>query len=78
MSQSDAEQAELFAKRRRVHVEEALLESGLMDEGQLLRFQAALYRTYFVSTKKLSLAPISDSLLRLVTQRLAARLWIFP
>lgn len=49
-----------------------------MDEGQLLRFQAALYRTYFVSTKKLSLAPISDSLLRLVTQRLAARLWIFP
>jgi response regulator RpfG family c-di-GMP phosphodiesterase len=78
VSQSDAEQAELFAKRRRVHVEEALLESGLMDEGQLLRFQAALYRTYFVSTKKLSLAPISDSLLRLVTQRLAARLWIFP
>jgi response regulator RpfG family c-di-GMP phosphodiesterase len=78
VSQSDAEQAELYAKRRRVHVEEALLESGLMDEGQLLRFQAALYRTYFVSTKKLSLAPISDSLLRLVTQRLAARLWIFP
>lgn len=78
ISQSDAEQAELYAKRRRVHVEEALLESGLLDEGQLLRFQAALYRTYFVSTKKLSLAPISDSLLRLVTQRLAARLWIFP
>jgi response regulator RpfG family c-di-GMP phosphodiesterase len=78
VSQSDAEQAELYAKRRHVHVEEALLESGLMDEGQLLRFQAALYRTYFVSTKKLSLAPISDSLLRLVTQRLAARLWIFP
>ena len=78
VSQTDAEQAELHAKRRRVHVEEALLEVGTLDEGQLLRFQATHYRTYFVSTKKLSQAPISDSLLRLVTHRLAAKLWIFP
>ncbi|MET0390306.1 MAG: HD domain-containing phosphohydrolase [Polyangiales bacterium] len=78
MSQSDAEQAELYAKRRRLHVEEALLEAGTLDEGQLLRFLAAHYRTYFVSTKKLSLAPISDTLLRLVTHKLAAKLWIFP
>lgn len=78
VSQSDAEQAELYAKRRRTHVEEALLEGGVLDEGQLLRFLAAHYRTYFVSTKKLSLAPISDTLLRLVTHKLAAKLCIFP
>jgi response regulator RpfG family c-di-GMP phosphodiesterase len=78
VSQSDAEQAELYAKRRRLHVEEALLENGVLDEGQLLRFLAAHYRTYFVSTKKLSLAPISDTLLRLVTHKLAAKLCIFP
>lgn len=78
VSQADAEQAELYAKRRRVHVEEALLENGVLDEGQLLRFLAAHYRTFFVSTKKLSLAPISDTLLRLVTHKLAAKLCIFP
>ena len=78
ITQSDAEQAELYAKRRRVHVEEALLEGGALDESQLLKFQAAHYRTYFVSTKKLSLAPISDTLLKLVSHRLAAKLCIFP
>lgn len=78
VSQADAEQAEIYAKRRKLHVEEALLEGGALDEGQLLRFQAAHYRTYFVSTKKLSLAPISDTLLRLVTHKLAAKLWVFP
>jgi response regulator RpfG family c-di-GMP phosphodiesterase len=78
VSQADAEQAEQFAKRRRLHVEEALLEASLLDESQLLKFLAAHYRTYFVSTKKLSLAPISDTLLRLVTYKLAAKLWIFP
>jgi len=78
LAHADVEQAELLAKRRKIHVEEALIEGGLLDEAQLLRFLAAHYRTYFVSTKKLSLAPINDSLLRLVTYKLAAKLWIFP
>jgi response regulator RpfG family c-di-GMP phosphodiesterase len=78
ISQSDAEQVELYAKRRRLHVEESLLESEVLDEAQLLKFQAAHYRTYFVSTKKLSLAPISDALLKLVTHKLAVKLCIFP
>jgi response regulator RpfG family c-di-GMP phosphodiesterase len=78
ISQSDAEQAELYAKRRRLHVEESLLESEVLDEAQLLKFQAAHYRTYFVSTRKLSLAPISDALLKLVTHKLALKLCIFP
>jgi response regulator RpfG family c-di-GMP phosphodiesterase len=78
ISQANAEQVELYAKRRRLHIEESLLESEILDEAQLLKFQAAHYRTYFVSTKKLSLAPISDALLKLVTHKLAVKLCIFP
>ena len=78
ISQANAEQVESYAKRRRLHVEEALLETEILDEPQLLKFQAAHYRTYFVSTKKLSLAPISDTLLKLVTHKLALKLCIFP
>lgn len=78
ISQAEAEQAELYAKRRRIHIEEGLIEAEVLDENQLLKFQASYYKTYFVSTKKLSTAPISDSLLKLVTHKLAAKLCIFP
>ena len=78
ISQGEAEQAELYAKRRRLHIEEGLIEAEVLDETQLLKFQASYYKTYFVSTKKLSTAPISDSLLKLVTHKLAAKLCIFP
>jgi response regulator RpfG family c-di-GMP phosphodiesterase len=78
ISQGEAEQAELYAKRRRLHIEEGLIEAEVLDETQLLKFQASFYKTYFVSTKKLSTAPISDSLLKLVTHKLAAKLCIFP
>jgi response regulator RpfG family c-di-GMP phosphodiesterase len=78
ISQGEAEQAELYAKRRRLHVEEGLIEAEVLDETQLLKFQASYYKTYFVSTKKLSTAPISDSLLKLVTHKLAAKLCVFP
>jgi response regulator RpfG family c-di-GMP phosphodiesterase len=78
ITQGEAEQAELYAKRRRMHVEEGLIEAEVLDENQLLKFQASYYKTYFVSTKKLSTAPISDSLLKLVTHKLAAKLCIFP
>jgi response regulator RpfG family c-di-GMP phosphodiesterase len=78
ISQANAEQVELYAKRRRLHIEESLLESEILDEAQLLKFLAAHYRTFFVSTKKLSLAPISDALLKLVTHKLAVKLCIFP
>ena len=49
---ADQEAAVLFAKRRALHVEEALLQMGLLDEMQLLKFQAHLYQTYFVSTRR--------------------------
>jgi response regulator RpfG family c-di-GMP phosphodiesterase len=78
ISQAEAEQAELYAKRRRLYIEEGLIEAEVLDENQLLKFQASYYKTYFVSTKKLSTAPISDSLLKLVTHKLAAKLCIFP
>jgi response regulator RpfG family c-di-GMP phosphodiesterase len=78
ISQAEAEQAELYAKRRRLYIEEGLIEAEVLDETQLLKFQASYYKTYFVSTKKLSTAPISDSLLKLVTHKLAAKLCIFP
>ncbi len=75
---ADHEAAITFAKRRGIHVEEALIQMGQLDEGQLLKFQANYYRTYFVSTKKLSSAPIHDSLLKLITHKLAVRFCIFP
>lgn len=78
ISQGAAEQAELYAKRRRLHIEEGLIEAEVLDENQLLKFQAAYYKTYFVSTKKLSTAPISESLLKLITHKLALKLCIFP
>jgi putative nucleotidyltransferase with HDIG domain len=78
ITQGDAEQAELYAKRRRMHVEEALIEIGVVDEAQLLKLLAAYYKTYFVSTKKLASAPINESLLKLITHKLAAKLCVFP
>ena len=51
---------------------------GLLDELTLLNFQANLYNTKFVSTKKLASARIPDSLLKLVTHKLAVKLCVFP
>jgi len=78
LSNSDADAAALYAKRRSLHFEEALLQAGYFDEASLLRFQAKYYKTNFVSTQKLASAPISDSLLRLVPHKLANRFCVFP
>jgi putative nucleotidyltransferase with HDIG domain len=75
---ADHEAVAGYAKRRQIHVEEALIQMGLLDEAQLLKFQANLYKTFFVSTKKLSTAPISESLLKMVPHKLAAKLCVFP
>jgi response regulator RpfG family c-di-GMP phosphodiesterase len=75
---ADNEAAGAFAKRRQLHVEEALIQMGLLDEMSLLKFQANLYQTYFVSTRKLASAPIHDALLKLVTHKLAVKLCVFP
>jgi putative nucleotidyltransferase with HDIG domain len=75
---NDSEAATLYAKRRQLHVEEAIIQMGLLDELSLLNFQANYYNTKFVSTKKLSSARMPDSLLKLVPHKLAAKLWVFP
>ena len=75
---ADHETVVLQAKRRQLHVEEALIQMGLLDEMQLLKFQANFYKTFFVSAKKLSTAPIPDSLLKLITHKLAVKLCVFP
>ena len=60
INQSDHEASIVYAKRRQVHVEEALILMGALEEMQLLKFQANYYKTFFVSTKKLSSAPINE------------------
>lgn len=78
ISRSDSDAASLYARRRGLHVEEAILQVGTLDEGSLLKFQANFYRTQFVSTQKLSRAPISESLLRLIPHKLAMKFHVFP
>ena len=78
ISPSDAESAALYARRRGVHVEEALLQVGVLDEARLLKFQANYYKTQFVSTQKLSRAPINENLLKVIPHKLATRFCIFP
>lgn len=78
LSQVDGEAAALYAKRRSLHIEEALLQMGVMDEARLLKFQANYYKTQFVSTQKLSRAPINENLLKLIPHKLATKFCIFP
>jgi response regulator RpfG family c-di-GMP phosphodiesterase len=75
---ADVDAATVFAKRRQLHIEEAVIQTGLLDEMQLLKFQAHLYQTFFVSTRKLASAPINESLLKLVPHKLAMKLCVFP
>ena len=59
-------------------VEEALLESNAIDELALLKYLAALHKTRFVSTEKLSKADIDRLTLDKVPKKLAERDNIFP
>lgn len=78
ISKEDHEAASLYARRRQLHVEEAIIQMGLMDEASLLKFQAGYYKTQFVSSKNLSTAKISEQLLKFVPHKLAAKLCVFP
>ncbi len=59
-------------------VEDALVETGVMEEGPLLKWIAALFQTRFVSTEKLAKADIDRSTLGLVPRALAEKLLVFP
>lgn len=59
-------------------VEDALVESGVMSEPDLLRYLAALYQTQFVSSQKLARLSVDRSLLQKIPRKLAERLLVFP
>lgn len=78
IAKEDHEAASLYARRRQLHIEEAIIQMGLLDEAALLKFQANYYKTQFVSSKNLSTAKISEQLLKFVPHKLAAKLCVFP
>lgn len=59
-------------------IEDALVETGALDEAALLAWLAAIYQTRFVPTEKLAKAEIDRSVLALVPRDLAERLSVFP
>jgi len=58
--------------------EEAILERGILDEAQLLRFLASEFQTRFVSTEKLAKANIERAVLQKVPQKFAEQRTVFP
>lgn len=59
-------------------IEEALLEVGAIAEGDLLKFIAAMYKTRFVSTEKLSKADIDRNTLDRIPRKFAEQHQLFP
>jgi len=61
-----------------VRLEDALVETGVLDEASLLAWLANIYQTRFVSTEKLARAEIDRATLALVPRELAERASLFP
>ena len=59
-------------------IEDALIETGTLDEPGLLAFLAALYQARFVATDKLARAEIERNVLNLIPRELAERACVFP
>ncbi len=59
-------------------VEESILELGLLNEADLLKALASLYKTRFVSTEKLSKAEINRATLAMIPKKVAESLLVFP
>jgi response regulator RpfG family c-di-GMP phosphodiesterase len=72
------EAARLHAEQTDTRVEDALIETGIVEEAALLKWLSALYHTRFVSTEKLAKAEIERSTLELIPRKLAERLLVFP
>jgi response regulator RpfG family c-di-GMP phosphodiesterase len=66
------------AAQSETRFEDAMIETGVMDEPSLLAWLAAVYQTRFVSTEKLSRAEIDRGALGLVPRELAERASVFP
>ncbi len=66
------------AQRTGERVEDALIETGTLEEAELLKLLAARYKTRFVSTERLSKADIDRKTLERIPHKLAERLQVFP
>ncbi|MET0285161.1 MAG: HD domain-containing phosphohydrolase, partial [Polyangiales bacterium] len=67
-----------YAVANEVRVEDALIETGVLDEASLLAWLAALYQTRFVSTEKMAKAELDRATLGLIPRELCERLGVFP
>ena len=68
----------MHAQRTESTAEEAILQLGLMTEGDLLKYVAGVYQTRFVGSDKLAKAGVDPKLLQQVPRKLAKRLLVFP
>jgi response regulator RpfG family c-di-GMP phosphodiesterase len=59
-------------------VEDALVDTGVLSEADLLKYLARLYRTRFVATQKLARVEVDRSLLEMVPRKVAERFQLFP
>ncbi len=57
---------------------DALLQLGVISEGELLKRVASWYQTQFVSMEKLAKAEIAAGLLRMIPMQVAKRYGVFP
>ncbi len=76
-----AEQQEKAAGQHQLlggRIEEAILDTGVLNELELLKFLANLHRTRFVSSDKLANAQIDRATLELVPKKLAEQFTAFP
>ena len=67
-----------YATRRKMRIEEALIELDLLNEADLLKFIATVHSTRFVSSEKLSKAVIDARVLARVPVNLADLHGVFP
>jgi response regulator RpfG family c-di-GMP phosphodiesterase len=67
-----------YAAQAECRLEDALVETGVLDEPSLLTFLAALYQTRFVATDKLARAEIDRPVLARLPRELCERLCAFP
>jgi hypothetical protein len=72
------EVARSYQQRMGGRIEDALLEVNALDEAALLKFIAAVNRTRFVSTEKLSKAEIDRATLDRIPKKLAERHGLCP
>ncbi|MGB5697530.1 MAG: HD domain-containing phosphohydrolase [Polyangiales bacterium] len=68
----------MHAQRTESTAEEAILQLGLITEGDLLKYVAGVYQTRFVGSDKLAKAGVDPKLLQQVPRKLAKRLIAFP